>query len=197
MNKRGFTLIELLLAVSLMALLAGLLGSVLSNGRRIAAAATAETEHVRKEWLLQETIQSELDLSVSALTMEIQNNRAAGFSFLTYGRPGGKLLRERVRYVFELDPDRPVYHLARYSIADGIGLRESKEILLELIDAPRIDIYSNTAGEFVPVDQTPEMPSMIYITFHLLPSAPRSPDDLKILPFDPFRLVVKNGHIPV
>lgn len=191
---RGFTLIELLLAVSLMALLGALMGNLLSNSRRIASATTAVTERFRNEWLLRETIQSEMDVSTSALTLEVGNERVTGFSFTTYSRVRGRMLRARIRYVFDLDPERPVYRLVRYLIADGIGLDETKEILLENVDAPKFEAYSDAAGGFVPIEELTGAAAWIRMSFNLLKIAPRTPDEIKSIPAESIRFMVNNHY---
>lgn len=193
---RGFTLIELMLAVALMGLLGALLGGLLSNSRRIVSATTAVTDRFRNEWLLRETLQSEMDVSTSALTLEVGNERVTGFSFTTYSRVRGRILRARIRYVFELDPERPVFRLVRYQIADGIGIDETKEILLENIDAPKIEAYSDATQEFVAVENLTGAPVWVRLSFNLLKTAPRTPEDIKTIPAESIRFMVNNhyGH---
>ncbi|OGH58387.1 MAG: hypothetical protein A3G34_13780 [Candidatus Lindowbacteria bacterium RIFCSPLOWO2_12_FULL_62_27] len=191
--RAGFTLIELLIATLLMAMLAGLLYAVFTNCRRTAAAAQLTADRLRKEIVLREMIQAELDRSASPFTYEYLDDRPAGFSVLVYGDWGGRYLRLRIRYVFERDPDRPAFRLVRYAIADGIGVKETREFLLEGLRRPVIEAYSEAAGGFVPAEEVPAVTSLIRLKFQALRSWPPPPGNTDEAPADEFRLMLSNA----
>lgn len=193
-SSRGFTLVELLIAVALMAGLSTLLFAVFTNCRRTAASAELLTDRIRKETVLREMLQTELDKSVSVFTFEYSGDRLSGFTFLSDGEWSGRHLRIRTRYVFEPDPARPAYRLMRYAIADGIGVKETKEVLLEGIRQPQIQAYSEAAGEFVPAEKVPVSSRLIRLNFMMIRSLPKTPDPLDLLPADDIRLLLSNGH---
>lgn len=194
MKKAGFTLIELLIAVALMAMLSTLLFGVFSNCRRAAAAAETQTDRQRRELLLREILQTELDRSSGSISFEYSAGRLSGFNFASYGEWAGRQLRIRTRYVFEPDPERPAFRLMRYVIADGIGVKETKEVLLEGIREPVIEGYSEAANEFVPAEKIPKVPDLIRLKFRLIRDLPKSFESLESVPADDIRLMLTNGY---
>lgn len=193
-SSHGFTLLEFLLSFALMALLSALLGVVLSNCRRTASASETSTERLRTEIILRDIIQSELDLSQTPLAFEYVGDRLAGFSVAAYGRFSGLNLKIRARYVFEPDPDRPAYRLMRYSIAETIGVRETKEVLLEGIRAPQIEGYSDAAAEYVPAEKLPNIPTLIRVKFEIIRNWPAMPDGApEPAPSDDIQFILQNA----
>lgn len=181
-SQQGFTLIELLLAVSLLAVLTTLMYGVFSNSRRTAQASQLIADRIRIETLLRELIQSEFDLSATPLTVEFSGTVARGFSFTTTGVLSGRTLKIRVRYVFEPDSKIDAYRLMRYVIAEGIGVDENKEMILDLVRDPVITAYSESAEGFVRMDEMLDVPRLIRVEFkHLRQISPAVSDDIRVI----------------
>lgn len=190
----GFTLFEMLLSMALMAMLSTLLATVFSNCRKTAQASVDVTDRIRKEVLLREMIQAELDVGSSLFSLENVKDISRGFSFLSYGDYFGRHVRVRVRYVFEPDPELPVYRLTRYAIANGIGEKETKETLLEGVGDPQVLAYSEAAEKFVSADELPEIPKLIRLKFKLFRTLPKTPQEVERMVFDEIQLVLSNGY---
>lgn len=167
----GFTLVEILLAMALMGMLATLLSSVLGSCRRSATAAEIVSDRMRKEIALRELIQSDLDRARSPTTLENDGTTVNGFSFTTYATYMERYLLVRVRYIFEFDHESGFYRLQRYVIPEGIGVRETGETVLEGLQKPALESYSDAAEEFLDAGKTPGPVLTLRLRFTLMRSS--------------------------
>jgi len=188
----GFTLIELILSVSLMALLSALLAGLFANCRKTSAAADTAAARLRTEALLRESIQSEVDLSYSSVNFESADERVRGFAIKSYGSFGPHRLKIYSRYLFQPDETAALYQLVRHVVPEGIGVRETKDILMDNIGDPVFEAYSEAAAGFVPLETLPVPPDMVRVRFRWYRNRPLSAGDIPASPFDEIVFFLSN-----